>query len=201
MKIRNLALLTVLALVAALSSASPSYAQTGVGVDIGKISVDEPLTPGGIYRLPSVGVINTGQEAGDYEVEVSYLHQQKELRPAQEWFTFEPKTFYLEPGQSQPVSISLSIPVNAKPGDYFASIEAHPIVKKTGVSSGVAAATKLYFTVKPASIFAAVVARVSTFFEPTAPTSYIVLGVAGLIGVIFLFRRFFHIRFRVERKE
>lgn len=197
----KLALLIVFSLLLLLSGATPGYAQVGVGVSIAKIVVDDPVSPGEIYRLPSVGVMNTGQEAGEYEVAVFYHHEQKELRPPQDWFAFKPETFHLEPGESQSVAITLSIPVNAKPGDYFAYIEAHPISKETGVVIGIAAATKLYFTVKPANVFAGVVARVSAFFETTAPGSYIGLGILAVIVVILVSRRYFRVRFRVERRQ
>jgi len=40
-------------------------ANVGVGVGLGKIQIDELLKSGGIYKLPSIPVINTGDEAGD----------------------------------------------------------------------------------------------------------------------------------------
>ncbi len=70
--------------------AFPSFAGVGVGVNLGKIEIDEPLKPGGIYNFPSLGVLNTGDEPGDYEVEVTYHQDQTQLRPAQEWFSFDP---------------------------------------------------------------------------------------------------------------
>ena len=196
----KLALLVILALLAVLLTGGLAYAQVGVGVNLGKISVDEPLMPGGSYRLPSVGVINSGTVTSDYEMEVSYHHQQKELMPSAEWVEFDPKTFTLEPGQSRPVAVTLNIPVGAKPGDYFAYLEVHPVAKEGGVAIGIAAATKLYFSVKPANIVSAVTSRVSTFFEANAPFSWVGLGVLFLIVVVLLFRRFVHISFKVERK-
>lgn len=201
MRIVRLGLITALVSLIVLCSPSPAYAQIGVGVNLGKISVDKPLSPGGTYHLPSVSVINTGEEASDYEVEVTYHYEQKELRPPADWVKFDPKTFHLEPGESQPVAITLSIPVRAEPGDYFAYIEAHPIVKEEGVAIGVAAATKLYFTVKPSNIFTAIWHRIKSFFETNAPISYIIPGVVGLILVFFLSRRFVRVRVRVESKR
>lgn len=196
----KLALLVVLVLLALLSTTGLAYAQVGVGVNLGKISVDEPLMPGGSYRLPSVGVINTGQVTSDYEMAVTYHHEQKELRPSPEWVDFNPKTFTLEPEQSVPVALTLNIPVGTNPGDYFAYLEVHPVAKKGGVAVGIAAATKLYFSIKPANVFSAVTHRVSTFLETNAPFSWVGLGVLILIIVIFLFRRFVRISFRVEKK-
>ncbi len=198
---RRFGLATALALLTLPALAAPAWAQMGVGVNLGKIEVDEPLTPGGVYHLPSLGVINTGREAGDYEVEITYMHEQTELKPAAEWFRFEPASFPLQPGASQAVAITLTVPMSARPGDYFALIEAHPIVKSSGVAIGVEAATKLYFSVRPANILVAVQARVVTFAQDTAPYSYIGVGIVGFLLVALLFRRYFRIRFRLERRE
>ena len=126
-------------------------AQTGVGINVGIIRVDQGLAPGGGYHLPHVGVINTGHVPGDYGIRIIHRHQQQALRPPQEWFSFEPDRFNLEPGLSQNVEIGLTLPDNARPGDYFAFIEAYRVVsedeKHGGLAIQLAAATKLYFTV------------------------------------------------------
>lgn len=176
-------------------------AGVGVGVNLGKIEIDEPLKPGGIYNLPSIGVINTGDEPGDYELAVTYHQDQPELRPAQEWFSFSPSSFPLEPGQSQSVAIKLSLPMKISPGDYFAYLEAHPIVKAgPGTTIGVAAATKAYFTIVPANIWQAITYRISSFFTVYAPWTYVILTI--VIGAIILtiFRKFFAFQVGIRRK-
>lgn len=201
MKLRKTVLTAAIILVMALVSVSLSEAKVGVGVNLGKISVDELLMPGGIYRLPSITVINTGDETKDYGLDATYHYQQKELEPPAKWFIFSPATFELAPGKSQAVDVKLNLPLNARPGDYFAYLEAHPIVKgKKGVTIGVAAATKLYFTIKPANIFSAILYKILTFFETFAPYSYIGVGLVVLIAGILVFRRYFRIRFGIERK-
>ena len=55
-----------------LLSIQTASARVGVGVNLGKIKIDEPLKPGGIYGFPSIGVINTGDEPGEYEIEITY---------------------------------------------------------------------------------------------------------------------------------
>lgn len=201
MRVSKFALLIIALLLTSFLHTAVSYAQVGVGVTLSEISVDEPLTPGGIYRLPVIGVVNTGKEPGEYEVEVSYHSEQTELRPPAEWVAFEPKSFHLEPGEAQQVAITLHIPVKARPGNYFAYLEAHPIAKGNGVTIGVAAATKLYFTVKPSNVFVAVWAKASTLFAAAAPASYICLGVAVAVAIILVLRRFFRFRFRLERRR
>jgi len=201
MRMTRLALLTALVFLAALLGAVPGQAQIGVGVSLGRIVVDDPLQPGQIYRLPSLGVINTGKEMSKYEVEVTYHQDQKQMRPPKQWVDFDPQAFTLEPGKSQSVGITLYVPTNARPGDYFAYLEAHPVIERTGFAVGVAAATKLYFSVKPANWLAAVRARVRSFVEINAPYSYIIPGVLAIIGVVFLFCRLFSVRLRIERRQ
>ncbi len=183
------------------ASASFASAKIGVGVGLGKIQIDDPLYPGGIYKLPSLPVLNTGDEAGDYEVAVTYQHEQEQLRPEGAWFSFNPQSFYLEAGGSQKVDISLNLPVKVKPGDYFAYLEAHPTAKKEGVTIGVAAATKLYFTVKPSGILGAAIARVRSWFENNAPYSYWALAGLIALAVILVLRRFFALELALKRKK
>ncbi len=193
----SLIFLTVVGCLIALSA----MARIGVGVNLGKIEIDEPLRPGGIYKFPIIGVINTGDEAGDYEVEVTYHQDQPQLKPAQEWFSFEPQQFHLEPGQSQSVAVKLTLPVKAKPGDYFAYLEAHPIIKAgPGTTIGVAAATKVYFTVVPANIWQAITYRISSFFATYAPWTYVVLAIVIGAIIIVIFRKFFAFQIGIRRK-
>ena len=173
----------------------------GVGVNLGKIQIDKPLKPGGIYNFPSIGVINTGYEAGNYELAITYHQDQPELRPAQEWFRFSPSSFRLEPGKSQSVAVTLNLPVKMQPGDYFAYLEAHPVIKAgPGTTIGVAAATKTYFTVAPANVFQAIGYRVSSFFAVYAPWTYVALVI--LIGAVLiaLFRKFFSFHIGITKK-
>ena len=167
--------------------ASPLFAlaSVGVGVNLGKINIEEPLKPGGLYTFPVIGVINTGDTAGDYAFEVTYHQDQPELRPDAEWFSVSPSTFSLGAGESQNVEIQLSLPVKMKPGDYFAYLEAHPVVVSgPGTTIGIAAATKTYFTVVPANLWQALIHRVSSFFSLYAPWPQVVLAI--IIGAVLL---------------
>ena len=176
-------------------------AQVGVAISPGIIRVDEPLFPGAYYNLPSLQVINSGKEASDYGVELAKVAGLKELSPPVEFIDFNPKSFRLEPGASQTVSLGLSLPVKAKPGDYLAYIEAHPVSPdKEGVSIGIASAAKVYFTVKPANIFVAVFTAITSFFTTRAPISYIILGLVILGVVIFFLQRHFKFDLKIGRK-
>jgi hypothetical protein len=174
----------------------PATADIGVGVDLAEINIDEVLTAGNAYNLPAVGVINTGDRAADYEVEITYMNEQEEMMPSADWFRFDPQRFRLEAGTSKKISISLHIPQDASPGQYFALIEAHPVVGGSGgITIGIAAATKLRFNVNKDI---PVLSAIGNFFRDHAPYSYIGLGVVVAVIVVLLLRRFF--RFNVERR-
>jgi len=197
MKILKIFLITIsLSLIA-----FPALASVGVGVNLGKIEIDESLKPGGIYNFPSIGVINTGDESGEYELDVTYHQDQPQLRPAKEWFSFSPSQFHLEPGQSQSVAVKLSLPVKTKPGDYFAYLEAHPIIKAgPGTTIGVAAATKTYFTVIPANLWQAIYYKTASLMTMYAPWTYVVLAVIIVAILIVIFRKFFAFQIGIRKK-
>ena len=180
--------------------AADIQAQVGVGIMPGIIRVDEPLLPGGRYSLPSMQVLNTGNVSSDYGVELAYMAEQEELQPPADFIVLSPTSFHLKPGANQVVSLSLDIPLKAKPGDYLAYIEAHPVATGGGMQIGVAAATKLYFTVRPANVFVAITNSIANFFTRNAPGSYIALGVIVVGLVVFFLRRRIRIDIRVARR-
>lgn len=195
-------LLTVLSLaVFTLGLTTYAYAKIGVGVGLGKIQIDEQLSPGGIYNLPSLPVLNTGDEAGDYEVEVTYLQDQPEFRPDGAWFSFNPQSFPLEPGASQLVDVKLTLPVDTRPGDYFAFLEAHPKARAEGVTIGVAAATKLNFTVKPRGILGAAAERVRSLIEANRPLVTGLAGIVAVLAVVSLGRKYLDIRVGIKKEK
>lgn len=201
---KTFSLLAIVLAAAVLSCLPVAYvhAQLGVGVTPGIIRVDEPLLPGGRYYLPSLQVINTGNVSSDYGVQLASMAEQEELQPPADFIILSPTSFHLEPGANQVVSLSLDIPVKAKPGDYLAYVEAHPTatIPGGGMQIGVAAATKLYFTVKPANVFVAITNSIANFFTRTAPGSYVALGVIVLGLVVFFLRRRIRIDIRIARK-
>lgn len=188
------------------------FARIGVGIGSGTIKA-EPMKPGGIYSIPPVVIINTGTEPSDYGMDIQYHHQSEkpEFWPPKEWFQFDPATFYLEPGEVQKVNIKLVLPLKgAEPGDYFSYLQAKPIIKSedgTGTSAkmNVAAAAKLYFTIKPANIFQAVIHRIKTFFEIYSPWSWVFLWiiVGAVIIALFavIFKKFFKLNIGIQTKN
>lgn len=196
-------LLFVLAFAGPLMLPLVASATVGVGVGSGKIAVQQELMPGGIYNLPPVPVLNTGDQPSKYSVDIEYLQNQPERRPAQKWFVFSPKTFSLNPKGVQSVGITLTIPVKTKPGNYFAYIEAHPVQTNTSgeMRINIAAAAKLYFTIAPANIFEAVYYRTLSFITHYAPWTYIAFGLIVLIILIRLFKRFFKFNVGISIKK
>lgn len=187
----------------ALLVPTTAFARIGVGVGIGKIVVNQQLKPGIIYNLPPFTVINTGSVPTDYEVAVTFNERQQQKFPKESWFIFSPQHFHLAPGKVQRVDIKLNLPLMMDPGDYFAYLEAHPLAHDTNGSTtiNIAAATKLYFTVVPANIFQAMYYKTSSFWEIYQPWTTIVAGIAGVMLVVVLFKRFFHLEINVKAKS
>lgn len=179
------------------------FARLGVGIGLGKIQITEPIKPGGIYSFPSLPVFNTGDEPSDYVMGVEYQEGQWQIKPLLEWFSFNPNPpFYLEGGQSQLVEVKVTVPLKAKPGDYFAYLEARPVGKyQPGVTAiGIAAASRMHFTVIPANLWQAITWRVSTFWTMHAPWTWTGLGIVILAIIFVVIKRTFSFQIGVKKK-
>ena len=175
-----------------------AYAGAGVGIMPGKIEVEEPLYPGGCYDIPDLQVFNTGDEPGRFAVELSGMKGLDELQPGAEFFSLSPESFYLEPQANQVVTLNLTIPVRAAPGDYLGYIEAHPVSGGPGMTNiGAAAAVKIYFTVKPASTWAGMYFAAAGFISRHAVLFYGLSGTAALCLLWWSFRRRFRLNINI----
>lgn len=187
-----------LMLLGALAITPAAHADIGVRISPGKIHVDETLSPGGIYQLPPLSVSNNGDETATYQVKVAYHQARSEHRPKAEWLKLKPEEFTLQPEEGQEVQVELNLPLRLRPGEYFVFLEAGPqkraVQEQTNV--GIAAATKLNFTVEPANIWWGIYYKILALWEKYMPWSQIGLGiiVAGL--VLFLFKRRYRIRIK-----
>jgi P pilus assembly chaperone PapD len=181
--------------------ASPLWAETGVAISPGQIRIEDSLSPGGDYRLPSLNVINTGTEPTSYEVVVSYLAGQQEKRPPEQWFRFQPQRFLLEAGQAQMLEVRLTLPPRAEPGEYFAFLEAHPVREGQGVAVNVAVATKLSFTVKPANALQAWLVRINHLISGGQPWTSLLAGALLAYFGVRLVGRYVRIGVRIERRR
>lgn len=179
------------------------FARIGVGVASGKIQVQDKLKPGIIYNLPPLTVLNTGDIPSDYEVAVTYFETQPQRKPPNDWFIFSPRTFHLDPGNAQVVTIKINLPITTTPGDYFGFLEAHPIQKdKAGQTTiGIAAAAKLYFTIVPANIFEAIYYKIISFWEVFAPWPQYFVTLLIIIGVILFVKKYFNIQIGLRKPK
>lgn len=179
-----------------------AFADVGVGVGNGKIDVKEKLKPGVIYKLPPLNVFNTGTVTSDYTVLVTFNEAQAQKKPDPSWFHFTPEKFTLQSGKSQKVTMSLQLPFSVFPGDYFAYIEARPLTQSpSGITTiGVAAASKLSFTVIPSNVFEAVYYRVLALFITYAPWSYIIVAALLATLIIWLLSKKINLSIGVKKK-
>lgn len=183
---------------------SVAFAKIGVGVGTGKIVVNDVLKPGQIYVLPSLTVLNTGDEKSTYKVSITYHENQPELMPSQDLFQFSPETFELAPGDAKVVNIKLNLPLKVEPGKYFAYLEASPTATSqtpAGTSVGVAAAAKLYFEIAPANIFQAIYYKLISLWILYSPWSLRVTIFIGLVVAILLLRKFLNINISLRKKN
>lgn len=176
----------------------------GIGIGIGKIMIEEGLMSGQIYNLPSIPIINTGDEPGTYGVEITFNRAQDQHFPKVEWFTFSPNNFELEPGEIETVKVTLNLPLKTAPGDYFAYVEAHPVVHSRidgSTALGIAAASKLSFTILPSSFLQGVYYRLFSLYQQYLPWTSIAAGIIATLIVVLIFKKFFSFNISLQKKE
>jgi len=188
------------AICAGLVLVPSGYTDRGVGISTGEITVATRLAPGAGYALPRISVSNTGDVVTSYELTVTYVEGQRERRPAADWFDFDPRQFALDPGESRSVNIGLTVPRGSEPGDYFALLQAKTVPDLPGTTSvGVAAATKIAFSVGASGWLEAQWRSVNRWLDDAAPWTYVVPGIL-LLGFLATKAGKLPFRLRVERK-
>jgi hypothetical protein len=184
--------------VALLAAATPASASRGVAIDLGRVDIRQELTPGGSYRLPTIGVRNPGSETTTYELHASPLQLEGREAPPASWFLFSPARLTLKPNETRPVKVRIDLPTSADPGDYVALVGPQIVTKGKGAQVGAAAASRVTFTVEPATLLQAYWLKVKTFFSEYAPLSWLVPAVAVALLLGWRVRRRFS--FRIERR-
>lgn len=184
-----------LTLVALVSFAQRAEASIGVGVQVGPVSLGSVAHRGESYALPPVYVVNTGTEAEAVSLRIERLARGPGRIIPPSWIKVTGPAVQLTPGNAARIPLELVVPDLAKPGGYLSDI----VVTGSSVASagithvGVAAATKLDFSVSPAP------AREPSPFIPL----WIWWAVTGLlVAAIMVFgARRSGLRIRVERNS
>jgi len=185
---------------ALLLSVTPAFASSGVSVDLGRIDIQQVLTPGGAYNLPSIGVRNPGTERTSYMMIANPVQDPAYSAPPASWFEFEPSSVTLDPGESRPVKVRLVLPTDADPGSYLVLVGAQIATQSGGATVGAAAAARTTFVIEPAGSLQAFGKWLSRVFTDTLPWSAILPVAALLGGIVWIVRRRFAFGFRIERR-
>lgn len=144
------------ALVALASFTQTSDASVGVGVQVSPVRLGSMAHRGESYAL-SVDVVNTGTEAEAVSMRVERLSRGSARAVPPSWIQFAGGAVQIAPGKAARVSLELVVPGQARPGEYLSDIVASGAAAgQAGTGNlGVAAATKLEFSVSSAPAQAA----------------------------------------------
>ena len=183
-----------IALLLLLSFPLAAEASVGVGIQAGPVRLGSVAHAGQSYSLPSVYVVNTGTETETVILRVERLSHGPGRAVPPSWIQVAGHGVQLQAHQSARIPLQLVLPGGAQRGRYSSDI----VADVTGTISvgqanlGVAAATKLVFSVVPGA---------AQGFWPAVPASsaWILGGLLLLVIAVFGFRRS-GLRIRVERK-
>jgi len=157
MQRRRLAAIATLPMAGFLLLAFPAVASAitagansiGVGIQVGPVRLAGIAHAGQTYDLPPVYVVNTGTEPETVRLDVQRLSKGEGRDVPKSWFKPGQTDVHLDARQSATIPVQLVVPADAKPGPYFSDVVAHgsASIEAGAASLGVAAATKLQFTV------------------------------------------------------
>ena len=197
MLLRFLALAAAAAAAGTVASAS-AQASRGVAIDLGRVDIEQRLTPGGSYELPVLTVRNPGTEKTSYELNASPVRSDEGDPPPAAWFQFRPSRLTLDPDQTRRVRVRIELPTGAEPGTYVALVGPQILSAGDGAQIGAAASARVSFEVEPASLLQAWWLKAKTFLSDRAPWWYVGLAVVLLIVLARRVRSRFVLR--VERR-
>lgn len=151
MQRRRLAAIATLPMAGFLLLAFPAAAAAsiGVGIQVGPVRLAGIAHAGQTYDLPPVFVVNTGTEPETVRLEVQRLSKGTGRDVPKSWFRPGQTDVHLDAKQSATIPVQIVVPADAKPGPYFSDVVAHgsASIEAGQTTLGVAAATKLQFTV------------------------------------------------------
>lgn len=181
---RRLLFISTIAAALLFLQVTAASADRGVALDLGRLDIAQTLMPGGGYTLPPIGVRNPGDVATTYRLLVTHVADQSGKIVPESWLHFSPATVTLKPGETKKIAARLSLPTGADPGSYEALLAAQIVTEGKGAQVGAAAAAKLDFKVKSATLLGAWWYRIRTFLSGNTPWTWLVpaLLLAGLGG-------------------
>jgi hypothetical protein len=175
-----------------LAFPAAAAASIGVGIQVGPVRLAGIAHAGQTYDLPPVYVVNTGTEPETVRLDVQRLSKGKGRDVPKAWFKPGQTDVHLDAKQSATIPVQLVVPADAKPGPYFSDVVAHgsASIEAGQATLGVAAATKLQFTVGKAVP--------AGFWSRLAPP-LVWAGIIVLAGAGILLARRSGFRLRLER--
>ena len=130
-----------------------AQASVGVGVQAAPVRLGNAAHAGGSYALPPVYVINTGTQPEKISVRVERLSKGTGRAVPPSWIQATGSGVQLSPRQSARLPLELVVPGGAKPGRYLSDVVVggSAVISAGRANLGVAAATRLEFSVAPGS--------------------------------------------------
>jgi len=171
----RLALSAALGVLIFVAAPAAAYASVGVGVQAAPVQLAGGAHPGGTYALPPVYVVNTGSQAESVAIRIERISRGAGRTVPRSWIRVSGLPPTLEHGQSARIPLSLVVPTDARPGQYFSDVvvTGSAALIAGGAHLGVAAATDLEFRVVPGVVS-------SAWF---AVPSWVLLAVAIVIAL------------------
>ncbi|MBI5232167.1 MAG: hypothetical protein HY876_08395 [Coriobacteriales bacterium] len=181
-------ILTVAMVCALVAPTMASAASIGAGTDTGRITIEEPLTPGSSKQLPTITIFNTGDVAATYVMRVAPVEGVR--TPEASWFTFSPASATIPPHSSMTFDTRVDVPASAVAGDYGALLlgtSDRQVPSSSGALLNVAAGPRLTVSVARGNPLVIGWGLVVGFFARYAPWSYAgLLALAGIFAAIGL---------------
>jgi hypothetical protein len=126
-------------------------ASIGVGIQAGPVRLSSAAHPGGSYALPPVYVVNTGTQPESLTIGIERISAGAARLVPASWVRASGSAVRLDHNQGTHIPLQLVIPPTARPGQYLSDVIVRGSVAVSDGSAnlGVAAATKLEFSIEP----------------------------------------------------
>ncbi|MEX2598339.1 MAG: hypothetical protein WD533_01665 [Dehalococcoidia bacterium] len=139
----------MLVALACLAFTTSAHAQTGITVEPGRVTADQPLSPGLAYTLPTYAVRNHG--TGDLRVTAAPSDHATEVAetPPASWFSIEPADLLVPASAVREVQIVAEVPADAPAGEYavWFAFDAGP-ENSSGIATAANVQVPFYFSVE-----------------------------------------------------